>query len=111
MRKQREIVDKINSLEGDDFFYHARGDLIGFLESSKDPTRENVIREMAKYIDFAFEKAEGERGLSAARSMDHYYAWIWLIDEQERFGDVRRYSSYGLPHLRKIKDFLDNPEG
>lgn len=126
MRTQEEIINKISEVKSDDWMGTITSDLVNCLEFSnakdflKDEITEkewqengfmkntdgNIKKEMQEYLSFAFGKAEDERGISAGRSMDHYYAWIWLLDEETHFGDVREYDSYGIPHLNKIKSFL-----
>jgi hypothetical protein len=127
MRTQDDILAKIEELKDSDWMGTTRGDLIDFLEfknvkqflkdgiteeqwqeSFTENTEDNIRDKMADYLSFAFEKAEGERGLSAGRSMDHYSAWIWLLDEEDHFGDVTDYNSYGIPHLEKIKKYLSD---
>jgi len=46
-------------------------------------TRENIIKEMEKYIDFAFEKAKNERGISANRSIWKFKQWLWALEDTE----------------------------
>lgn len=58
-----------------------------------------------KYMDFAWEKANGFRGISASRSMAHYRAWLWLLGEDD-FEDIMDYEYYGKEHLRRICRFL-----
>lgn len=125
MRTPQEILDRIQEVGPSDFMGIIRNDLVDFLEFKharqflketaiekewsehyKKPTVENVKCAMRNYLDFAFKKAEDERGISAARSMDHYSAWIWLLGEEERFGNLQDYDRYGMPHLNNIKDFL-----
>jgi hypothetical protein len=126
VRTQSEILERMKQVEDSDFFGAIRSDLLIFLEFEnakpflkdgvtkeqweevrKEATEENVKKEMADYLDFAFEKAKSERGLSSGRSMDHYSAWIWLLNAESHFGDVRKYSSYGIHHLNRIKEYLD----
>jgi hypothetical protein len=52
------------------------------------------------YLDFAWGKANGCRGLSAGRSLDHLKAWLWLAG----FGEVvdahfDNYEHYGKKQL------------
>ena len=125
MRTQEEILQKIKDVEKEDFFGTIRDDLLQFLkfenakqfllenteeewrEIYKEPSEENIKKEMREYLGFAFGKAEDERGLSAGRSMQHYYGWIWLLDKEDYFGDVRDYSKYGIPYLNMIKEYLN----
>lgn len=72
----------------------------------EDYTHMNVIKEIVDYLPFAFEKALGERGISASRSIAHFQNWLWLIKDDELLAfadDDDNYSEYGLPILEKIK--------
>lgn len=65
------------------------------------------------YMDFALEKAEGERGISAYRSLCHYAAWLWLCLEDEdyaRFEDWENYTDYGIPQLAIASDLLGHEQ-
>ena len=68
-------------------------------ESGLEMTPENELR---SYMDFAWEKANGRRGLSANRSLFHMRAWLWLEGvpwADEVFDD---YQFYGKPALVRI---------
>lgn len=89
-------------------------DEASFAEISHDYTQASVIAEMRDYLTFAYEKAEGERGLSAVRSIQHYINWLWLLDDEDA-EDLRAelkesFTNYGLPLLDKIKQFLKDWE-
>lgn len=126
MKTQKEIIDKIKKEKNNDLFGTIKNDLMIFLDLENikpflddenklkiykkckmENTVINIIKKMKDYLDFAFDKAETQRGLSANRSMDHYHTWIWLLNEEKRFGDIRKYEDYGISHLNKIKDFLE----
>lgn len=62
-------------------------------------TREKVLATMLEYMPFAWEKANSQRGLSAARSLMHFWAWGWLIGEDFPWDN---YTSYGKPQLTAI---------
>lgn len=71
-------------------------------------TANDVYEQMKDYMQFAFDKAQGERGVSANRSIMHYIAWTWLID-QEFSAEIERmyrdgYSGYGLSILKHIRE-------
>lgn len=72
-------------------------------EKSIPLTRENVIAEMKDYFSFAMEKADDQRGLSAARSMQKYQAWIFALGDEEFSDSLSNYSDYGKPQLEEIK--------
>lgn len=91
LRTQKEMVDKIREMKKEDMFGCWTGDLVTYLsfDNSKEfinpvdsekryekfhreYTEENVTAEMKSYLKFAWEKANGQRGLSANRSLIHY---------------------------------------
>lgn len=57
------------------------------------------------YMEFAWDKANNCRGISAGRSLAHYRAWLWLMGE-DRFENVDDYEFYGKNELRRICEFL-----
>lgn len=125
MRTFEEIVNYYEEKKATDFFGTYAGDLLGYLpykyvqkylkpectETEWIPleyTEETVKKEMIDYMEFAWEKANRCRGISASRSMEHYTAWIWLLgdDAVSRFGDLQSYNYYGKDNLIRICDFL-----
>lgn len=122
-RTQQEILNRIEEIEDDDFFGHQRGDLIEYLdfENAKKFLKDGTTAEqwneyqkevlpprekMIDYLAFAWEKAYGERGLSAARSMDHYTSWLWLDGDEELHKTLAFYTDYGKPQLEDICRYL-----
>lgn len=67
-----------------------------------DLTTENVIAQMQAYIDFAYEKAEGQRGISASRSMWRYKQWLWILEDTEI--DCDDFCDYGISALGLISE-------
>jgi hypothetical protein len=77
----------------------------------REYTLENVLLAMKDYLPFAFEKAKGERGISANRSMDHYKNWFWLLGEDDMSDHVwDAYHDYGMPKLEEIETWLEEIE-
>ncbi len=128
-RTSEQIVTRISELKGLDFFGFEIADLVEFLpfsaakeflidgvnEDDWEKDRQNLLSpsEMIKdYMSFAFDKALSERGLSAARSISHMCAWVWLDGKDQLCEQIREYSDYGLPQLRQIcKEYgLDSKE-
>lgn len=68
------------------------------------PTRENVIEDMRDYMDFAWDKATSHRGLSAQRSVDRMYHWLWLLGDKDMLDEYEtiEYGPYGGPKLAYI---------
>ncbi len=70
-------------------------------------TRDAVLAKMKDYMEFAWDKANNRRGISANRSVMHYIAWIWLAGDDEFFKEINSdfendYHFYGKPILEKI---------
>lgn len=123
MRTQDEIVQKIKDSEnGFDIFDIVINDSIIFLdfdhaqeflnkevtkeewvEDYKEMTDEVVLEYMKDYMDFAWGKANGCRGLSAERSMMHYNNWFWLLNDggSEKI-ETEDYQYYGKDVLVQI---------
>ena len=67
-------------------------------------TRENVIQEIKEYLPFAIGKAEGERGISAERSMFKFTEWLWVLEDDDLLNVIDKgYIDYGLAILNIIK--------
>lgn len=124
MRNQTEIMERFEKAA--DLFGTQKGDLIDYMsfENAKPHLKEEYVakveageekweaktdpkKEILEYLDFAYEKAEGERGLSAGRSMLHFKTWIWLDDEKfynEIIDMIEDYTDYGIPTLDRISE-------
>lgn len=73
-------------------------------EWTKIPSLEEALAGMKDYMSFAWDKANGFRGISADRSIRHYVAWTWIISD-EQFSDevdLAQYEFYGKDILVKI---------
>lgn len=73
-------------------------------------TRYALLRRMLEYMEFAWEKANNCRGISANRSILHYIAWTWLAGDAEFSGEIDRmmdeeYRFYGKDILVRICEF------
>jgi len=122
MKEQKEIVDKIKT--SNDFFGFQQEVLVPFLdyENAKEflkpevkkvawkksqvkLNKETVLEQMKDYMEFAWEKCSGHRGLSASRSLEKMRAWLWLLSDTEMIefsDDEDNYPNYGAPVLAKI---------
>jgi len=54
-------------------------------------------------LEFAFEKALNQRGISASLMHTVMIMWMWVIQDDELVHDSY-YSNYGLPYLYRIRD-------
>lgn len=73
-------------------------------ETYREPTPENVLPVMQDYMEFALEKAENHRGISASRSVLKMTAWAWLLEDEELLQKIEEapYENYGVPKLKAI---------
>lgn len=76
-------------------------------EAMKPLGRDSIVKEMEDYMEFAWEKANGCRGISAGRSLAHYVAWTWLAGDAEFSAKLeqeidRNYRYYGKDILVMI---------
>jgi len=66
-------------------------------------TKKNLMKEIECYMNFAWSKANDRRGLSAERSLQHMFAWTFLLDdgfyEKLFISYVEGYEFYGKPQL------------
>lgn len=78
-------------------------------------TRENVLKQLEKDLEFGFEKALNKRGLSAGAMYEVVKMWNWILEEGlEDFAfDYSNYPMYGLPLFKTtaIKYNFKNPIG
>ena len=119
MRTDDEILARIEARKKEDFLGFELPDLLirlpfekarphvsdeiteaGWTTLPRD--RESVLKEMHEYMSFAWDMANNCRGISAGRSMCHYMAWVWLVGDEEVFGDLTDYQYYGKDNLVKI---------
>jgi hypothetical protein len=125
MRTQNQIVKRIEERKKGDPFAFETVCYVPFLDyehvkpyveddvtaeswEPKANTRETILATMLDYMPFAWDKAKNCRGLSAGRSIAHYKAWVWLLDDG--FEVNEDYQFYGKDELRRIcKQYGWNP--
>lgn len=129
MRTVDEIVEYYRREQGNDFFGFTAEVLLSYLTAeqfkefakpdadlsewkAQPLTREYVLEEMRKYMEFAWGKVEDHRGLSAGRSIEKMQAWLWLLGDEETRAfadDGDNYAQYGAPILKKICEVYGFP--
>lgn len=126
MRTDNEILERARAEKDTDLFGFGLGDLVYRLpfdiakEFLKDDARQEdweasdrnpdaVRAELVDYMEFAWDKANNRRGLSAWRSLCHMKAWLWLMGEDAFLEslNIDGYSHYGKPQLAAICDHLN----
>ena len=69
-----------------------------------------LLEEIDTYMCFAICKAVEHKGFLSCRSIDHYKAWIWLLNDgnyDKIYWDD--YANYGCPILLKIIELYNIP--
>ena len=127
MRTPEEIVNRIDEISESDFFGAIRDDLVEFLpfeqvrgflkegvtqedwsKSQKPITKEAIVSAIADYMPFAWKKANGCRGISSNRSIDHMRAFLWLLNDGslEKMEEIE-YEHYGKEQLIFVCEHVD----
>ncbi len=131
MKTQQQIIDALSNkksacLDGRDFYrlveYFPESDLhlFGYELNDKSPdykwtpkeyTEANIIEQMKKDVDFGFEKALNQRGISSSLMYEVVKMWMWVLDDELQ--DFDSYAQYGLPLFKAVavKYGFDNPIG
>jgi len=130
MRTQNEIADRIGRLQdqNDDMFGFQRDVLMSCLameflepflkdggrksmeeEGWVDPvfTEEVIRKHMLDYLEFAFDKCMGHRGISASRSVQKLGEWAWILGRDDLLAFAENdgnYPQYGAPILKKFAE-------
>lgn len=73
-------------------------------------SRDNMLKVMLDYMEFAWDKANNMRGISANRSIEHYVAWTWLAGDAGLSAEIEKmawddYCYYGKQILERICEF------
>lgn len=63
-------------------------------------TEEEVKKQLAKDLDFAFDKALGQRGISASLMYEVVKMWMWVLENPLQYFDD--YAQYGLPLFKAV---------
>ena len=93
-----------------DFFPASDWEVFGFslkegaeVPEPREWTRENILSQLRDDLDFAIEKAEGQRGISASLMYEVVKMWMWVLEDELQHADDD-YDPYGLPFLREVRD-------
>ncbi len=122
MRTQEEILKRIEARkehnclgsEIHEYIYyldyeHAKSFLKDGIKGEdweQDRKEKKTPAEMIKdYMSFAWDKANNCRGISAARSIMHMIAWLWMDGQDvflKKWNELKDYEYYGKPQLIAI---------
>lgn len=109
-RDLQRLAQFIPENELKDFGFELKEEYIG-KHKHIDLTKENILIQLKKDVDFGFEKALNKRGISSELMADVVRMWNWILEEGlEDFDD---YPMYGLPIFKAtaLKYGFDNPIG
>lgn len=126
LRTQDEILARIEEVGSLDWLGTQQGDLIECLDfehaqpflkdgvtaeewAGGDEVQAKVKERAKEYLPFAMGKADGHRGISAGRSVDHFKTWAWLSGDAAFIAAVEEsdYPNYGAPILKAVALALD----
>ena len=76
-------------------------------------TRENILAQLKEDVEFGFEKALNQRGISSSLMFDVVRKWNKVLEEGLENWDENEYAMYGLPLFKAtaVKYGWDNPIG
>lgn len=74
-------------------------------------TRDNILKQLKDDVDFGFEKALDQRGISAGLMYEVVSMWNWILEDG--LEDFDEYAQYGLPLFKAtaLKYGFANPIG
>jgi hypothetical protein len=77
----------------------------------KEFSRENILEQLKKDVDFGFEKALDQRGISSGLMYSVVSMWNWILEEG--LEEFEAYAQYGLPLFKAtaVKYGFENPIG
>jgi len=123
MRTQQEIADRMEAIKDSDVLGFGRSVLVSFLdfdnarpflkddvtaEEWQEAQRDNPIEAIMDYMEFAWEKANRERSISAYRSLAKIEQWAWLAEDEAlaELVDSESYYDYGKAQLADVCRYL-----
>ncbi len=76
-------------------------------------TEESIRNQLAEDVAFGFEKALGQRGISAGLMALVVEMWMWVLEDPLQHQLEALYPQYGLPYFKAVavKYGLSNPIG
>jgi len=77
----------------------------------KEFTKENVLAQLKSDVEFGFEKALNQRGISSSLMAEVVQMWNWILEDG--LEGFEEYAQYGLPLFKAtaIKYGFKNPIG
>jgi hypothetical protein len=134
LRSPKEVFARIKEAENSDYLGFAKEVLMDYadfgdvkhlfkddyvkeIESGTSQWKQiSDLRECAQefldYMNFAWGKAEDQRGISASRSVQKLGEWLWLMNREDLYDEISRddlYNPYGAPALISVCEKMDIP--
>ena len=118
MGRKSRCIDSRDYARLVDYFSSTEWSLFGFQLDEEEKSfiiktwsMENILASLQDDTAFGFEKALGQRGISASLMYDVVLMWLWILDDPLQYFD--EYPQYGLPLFKAVacKYGFDNPIG
>ena len=74
----------------------------GAAHTPKEWTKENVLEQLHQDVDFGWEKASDERGISSSLMFDVVRKWCKVLEDGLEDWDEYNYVPYGMPLFRAV---------
>lgn len=105
--RERGAIDGRDYSRLADFFPVSDWEVFGFgpkegadIATPPEWTEENIKNQLAKDVAFGFEKALGQRGISASCMYAVVQMWMWVLEDPLQHFD--EYAQYGLPLFKAV---------
>jgi len=116
--KKSECIDGRDYGRLCDFFPVEDWEKLGFSlkeggkpQKAKPFTKQNILKQLKHDLEFAFEKALNQRGISSSCMYEVIKMWMWVLEDPLQHFD--EYAMYGLPLYKAtaLKYGFNNPIG
>lgn len=77
-------------------------DTDGVKYTPKPWTKENVLEQLKDDVEFGWEKACGERGISSSLMFDVVLKWCRILEDGLEHWDENHYAPYGKPLFKAV---------
>jgi len=80
-------------------------------QKAKAFTKQNILNHLKRDLEFAFEKALNQRGISSSFMHEVIKMWMWILEDSLQHSE--EYTMYGLPLYKAValKYGFNNPIG
>lgn len=112
VRDYHRLAQFIPEAELGDFGITLKPEYIGKHEH-KEMTKEAILAQLRRDVEFGFEKALNQRGISSGLMFEVVRMWNWILEDGLEDYPEDDYAQYGLPLFKAtaMKYGFDNPIG